>query len=237
MDNQPIDTKVKDYSGKSMNTTKVGIILTIVFFIVIGLMIYSLYPKFKTIHFMGNGSKDYDIVDTTSTTVAVNDSIDVEEIKSEDFLIYKLTNKTGSTKDIIFRLNTYVKDEVENTISREVTSISNNYSTYVYIPVSELKIYDKYDYTINSTASFYHTALDGSIKESVSDYNNDHIFTNVSERIVNLSVVVVYYEGNVIKDVKTLTKTQLDKNCEFTVNIYDKYDYFEVHLVEAYSLN
>lgn len=235
MNNQTINTTVKDYGDKKISSFKMAIIMSVAFIIVAGLMIYSLYPKFKNVHFMVN-TKDDNYIDASTTTVSVNDSIDVEEIKSDDYLIYKLTNKTGATKDITLRLNTYVNDEVENSISREVTAISNNYSTYVYIPISELKIYDKYDYTINSINTFYHSALDGGIKESISDVSDDYIFTNNSDSFLNLSVVVFYYEGNSIKEIKSYSKTQLEKDDSYTVSINNNYSYYEVHLVDAYSV-
>ena len=99
MNNQPINTTVKDYGDKKVNSFKLAIIMSVAFIIVAGLMIYSLYPKFKNVHFMVN-TKDDKYIDASTTTVSVNDSIDVEEIKSDDYLIYKLTNKTGVTKDI-----------------------------------------------------------------------------------------------------------------------------------------
>ncbi len=237
MDNKPnIETAVKDYSGKKVDTIKVAIILTILLFIVSGLMFYSIYPKIQNSHFMG----DIDVDDTEITTTAVSneDKINVEEIKSDNYIIYKVTNLTGKTKDITVRLNTYVNDSIENTFSYQVSSVSNSYSIYAYFKKSDLKIYDKYDYIINSANSIYTSSTD-SVKTSTLDYDQSkYIFTNESGLLLNnLNVIILYYNANnEVVDIEEKNKTLFENGKTFEISVKKNYTKFDVHINEAYCI-
>ena len=237
MDNKvPFETSVKDYKQRKVNLIKLDIILTIILLIIIGIMIYSLRPAFKNVHFVKD--KDIDTTDVTSTTtVAVNDSIDVEEIKSEKYLLYKITNHTGSTKDITLRLNTYVNSEVDNTISRDLNAINDGYTSYVYIPISELGIYDKYDYVTNSSTSLYNSVLNGGVRLDNNNLDHDYVYKNTSNKNINIMAMVVYYDSNhSIIDVKTYNKTQMNDSESLDIDILTGYESQECFLIEAYSL-
>lgn len=237
MDNKvPFETSVKDYKQRKVNLIKLDIILTIILLIVIGIMIYSLRPAFKNVHFVKD--KDVDTPDVTSTTtVAVNDKIEVEEIKSEKYLLYKITNHTGSTKDITLRLNTYVNNEVDNTISRDLNAINDGYTSYVYIPISELGIYDKYDYVTNSSNSLYKSVLNSGIVLDNSNLDHDYVYKNISSKNINVMVLVVYYDkDHNITDIKTYNKTQLNNEESFGIDILTGYVSQDIFIVEAYSI-
>lgn len=235
MDNKPIETSVKDYKERKVNLVKLDIILTIALVIAVVLMVISLRPAFKNTHIIKDKSDVVD--DVTTTTVAVNDSIDVEEIKSEKFLLYKITNHTGVTKDITLRLNTYVNDEVDNTISRELNAINDGYTTYVYIPVSELGIYDKYDYVTNSSNSLYKSVLNSGIVLDNTNLDHDYVYKNISSKNINVMVLVVYYDkDHNITDIKTYNKTQLNNEESFGIDILTGYVSQDIFIVEAYSI-
>lgn len=236
MDNEPkIQTAVKDYNGKKINLIKLDIVLTIVLFIVIGLMIYSLYPKFKNTHYMGNVDGEYEEV-TTTEAVSNDKKIDVVELESENYIVYKVTNQTGNVKDITLRLNTYVGDNVDNTLSYECFGVDNNAVFYAFFKKSDLKIYDKYEYVVNSMNSLYSSAKEF-IKLDVSvDDIFDYRFTNNSGRAVNsVSFVIIYYDTkNNIVDIEEKTKTLFDENDVYEFKVKDNYDRFEVYVNEAY---
>ncbi|MBP5684042.1 MAG: hypothetical protein J6X02_02155 [Bacilli bacterium] len=236
MDNEPkIQTAVKDYNGKKVNLIKLDIILTIVLFVVIGLMIYSLYPKFKNTHFMGNIDEEYKEV-TTTEVVSNDKKIDVVELESENFIVYKVTNQTGSVKDITLRLNTYVGDSVDNTLSYERFGIDDNASFYAFFKKSDLKIYDKYEYVVNSSNSLYSSAKEY-IKLYVGDYDKfNYRFTNSSGAVINsVSFIIIYYDTkNNIVDIEEKTKTLFEDNDIYEFNVKDNYDRFEVYVNEAY---
>ena len=235
MDNKPIETSVKDYKEEKVNLIKLDIILTIALVVAVVLMVISLRPAFKNTHIVKDKSDTSN--DATTTTVAVNDSIDVEEIKSEKFLLYKITNHTGVTKDITLRLNTYVNDEVDNTISRELNAINDGYTTYVYIPVSELGIYDKYDYVTNSSNSLYKSVLNSGIVLDNSNLDHDYVYKNISSKNINVMVLVVYYDkDHNITDIKTYNKTQLNNEESFGIDILTGYVSQDIFIVEAYSI-
>lgn len=236
MDNEPkIQTAVKDYNGKKINLIKLDIVLTIVLFIVIGLMIYSLYPKFKNTHYMGNVDDEYE-EETTTEAVSNDKKINVVELESENYIVYKVTNQTGNVKDITLRLNTYVGDNVDNTLSYECFGVDNNAAFYAFFKKSDLKIYDKYEYVVNSMNSLYSSAKEF-IKLDVSvDDIFDYRFINNSGRAVNsVSFVIIYYDTkNNIVDIEEKTKTLFDENDAYEFKVKDNYDRFEVYVNEAY---
>ena len=237
MDNKPrIETAVKDYGGKSFNIIKVDIILTIVLLIVAGLMFYSLYPKIKNSHYMGNIKEDDSEI--TTTAISNEEKINVEELKSDNYVVYKVTNLTGKTKDITVRLNTYVNDMIDNTLSYQASSISNNESFYAYFKKSDLKIYDKYDYIINSGNSIYSSSTD-SVKMTTLDYDQSkYIFTNESGGLLNnLKIIILYYNSNnQIVDIEEKNKTLLENGNSFEVSVKKDYSNFDVFINEAYSI-
>lgn len=235
MNNEPkIQTSVKDYSGKKVNLIKLDIILTIILFIVIGLMIYSLYPKFQNSYFMGS-IDDEEII--TTTQVKTNDNkIDVEAINSDDYVIYKVSNKTGSTKDITIRLNTYVGNTVDNTLSFDCFAVNNDEEFYAYFKKTDLKIYDKYEYVVNSSNSLYSSAkeyvnLDTGIYDK---YSNSYI--NSSGRLINsVTLLIIYYDNNnSIINIEEKNKTLFESDDTFDVIAKSNYSRYEVIVNEAY---
>lgn len=236
-DNKPVvETSVKDYSGKKVNLIKIDLILTVVLIIVAGLMVYSLLPKFENIHFMGNdNNKEYEDV---TTEVKTNDVIDVEELNSDDYIIYKITNSTNAVKDITIRLNTYVGEEVENTLSYELLAVNNGYTCFAYFKKKDLKIYDKYDYKVNSSNSIYNSATE-LIEKKMGDFDKyKYTFTNVSGNLINdISVVIIYYDNNdKIINIENKNKTMLENNGAFEVDVNDQYNNFDIYLNEAYFI-
>ena len=238
MDNKPnIETAVKDYGDKKINLIKIDIILTIALFIAAGLMLYSLYPKIKNSHFMGS-YKNEDVEETTTTVSSNEDKIDIEELKSEKYVVYKVTNLTGKTKDITIRLNTYVGDSIENTLSYQASAIENESFFYAYFKKSDLKIYDKYEYIINSGNSIY-SSLTDSIRVSTLDYDQSkYTFTNGSGNIINnLNIVILYYDSNKqIVDIEEKNKTLLENNQSYEMEVKKDYSYYDVYVNEAYSI-
>ena len=236
-DNKPvIETSVKDYNGKKINIIKIDIILTIILIVVAGFMIFTLVPKFANIHFIGN-NKEYDEPEVT-TEVKTDDIVSVEELNSEEYVVYRLTNKTGSTKDITLRLNTYVGDEVENTLSYELLAVNNGNTCYAYFKRKDLKIYDKYDYTVNSSNSIYNPAT-SYIRKEIGEFDKyKYIFTNYSGSILNdINIVILYYDNNnKIVNIESKNKTMLETNQAFEVNINQSYNNFDVSLNEAYYI-
>ncbi len=239
MDDKPnIQTAVKDYSGKKVSIIKLDIILTLVLLLVSGFMFYSLYPKIKNSHYMGNLKVDDNDVSTTTTTVSNDDNIDVVELSSDNYVVYKVTNQTGRTKDITIRLNTYVNNSIDNTLSYQANAINNNSVFYAYFKKSDLKIYDKYEYIINSSNSIYSSATD-SIKLSTLDYDqHKYIITNDSGITLNdIDVIIIYYNSNKeIVDIEEMFKPLLDNGKNFEISVKKDYSYFDVFLNEAYYL-
>jgi uncharacterized membrane protein YkgB len=237
MDNKPvIETAVKDYNDKKFNIIKIDILLTILLIVVIGFLAYSIYPKIRNSHYMGNIKPDD--TEVTTTTVSSEEKIDVEELESDNYVVYKVTNLTGKIKDITVRLNTYVNDSIENTLSYQASSINNNSSFYAYFKKSDLKIYDKYDYIINSANSIYSSEAD-SVKVSTLDYDQfKYVFTNESgSSLNNLNVIVLYYDSNrKIVDIEEKNKTILDNGKTFEVSIKKDYSDFDVFINEAYCI-
>jgi hypothetical protein len=238
MDNKPvIETAVKDYNGKKINIIKLDIILTVVLLVISGILFYSLYPKIKNSHYMGNYKSDVDEEVDTTKAVSNEDKITIEELKSDKYIVYMVTNLTGSTKDITVRLNTYVGDTVDNTLSYQASAINNGSAFYAYFKKSDLKIYDKYDYIINSSNSIYTPAT--SIKTDIADYDqNNYTFTNYSGSVLNnLNVVILYYDSNdSIVEIEEKNKTLLEDKKSFEVNAKKDYEYFKVFVNEAYYI-
>ena len=239
MDNKPnIETAVKDYSGKKVSIIKLDIILTLVLLLVSGFMFYSLYPKIKNSHYMGNMKTSDNDVSTTTTTVSNDDKIDVVELNSENYVVYKVTNQTGRTKDITIRLNTYVNNSIENTLSYQASAINNNSIFYAYFKKSDLKIFDKYEYIVNSSNSIYSSATD-SLKVSTLDYDqHKYILTNESGVTLNdINVVIIYYNSNKeIVDIEEKNKTLLENGKNFEISVKKDYSNFDVFVNEAYYI-